>query len=86
MTAMRKSERGFYQGEHMSDSAGGKARLAQSSRAVCEGDAVQSGYVWLFISDEFGPMNSASLHLSHEQARELAKRINAMVGECEASR
>ena len=86
MTEMRKSERGFYQGYQMSDSAAGTARVAQSSRAVFKGDAVQSGYVWLLISDQFGPMNSASLHLSHEQARELAKRIVVMVDECEAAR
>ena len=73
-------------GYQMSDSAAGTARVAQSSRAVFKGDAVQSGYVWLFVSERLGSMNHAALHLSHEQARELAKRIVMMVDECEARR
>ena len=79
MTEMRKRAREFYQGQKMSDSAEGTARIAPGS----------PGYVWLFTTDRSnGHENAieARLVLSHEQARELAKRINAMVDECEAIR
>ncbi len=83
--AVQKNERGFYQDEPIEDTRGGIARVAQSSAAVCEGDDVQSGYIWLFVTDRVHNRSGtvdAALHLSHEQAIELSTRLVAMVNMC----
>lgn len=85
---MKTSERGFYQGEQIAVTRGGHVRVAESSAAVCEGDEVQSGYVWLFLHDaahhESRQPIDAAAHMSHEQARELARALNALVDAIEA--
>lgn len=83
-----RTERGFCDAGTVQDARGGSATLRQSSAAVCEGDAVQSGYVWLFVRDVVHhevPVES-SLHMSHEQALELADRLTELVKACEEAK
>lgn len=83
-----RTGRGFIDAGVVQDTRGGSATVRQSSAAVCDGDAVQSGYVWLSVRDvvHHGVPVEASLHLSHEQALELADRLTALVKACEEAK
>lgn len=81
--SIKKNQRGFYVADPISVTRGGTVRVQESSQAVCEGDDIQSGYIWLHVLDGAHQPDrrtvEASAHMSHEQATAVAKALLACV-------
>jgi len=79
----KRNERGFLVMDPIDVTRDGRVRVQESSAAVCEGDDVQSGYIWLHVQDSAHQQDrrtvEASAHMSHEQATAVAKALLACV-------